>query len=86
MELVVLIVGGRMVPLPRVTFLGPANILKNSVPKAPLVGVSGCVAAVLEGTGYAVDAGIPGAEKSAGEVEAMIVSDIDRVGMFLGLG
>ena len=75
-----------MVPLPRVTFLGPAKILKNSVPKAPLVGVSGCVAAVWEGTGYPVDAGIPGAEKSAGEVEAMIVSDIDRVGMFLGLG
>jgi hypothetical protein len=69
-----------------VTFFGPAKILKNSVPNAPLVGVSGCAVAVLKGTGYPVDAGIPGAEKSAGEVEAMIVRDIDRVGMFLVLG
>jgi hypothetical protein len=58
--------------LPRVTFLGPAKILKNSVPKAPLVGVSGCAAAVIDGTGIPVDAGSPGAEKLAGEVEAMM--------------
>jgi hypothetical protein len=58
--------------LPRVTFLGPANILKNSVPKAPLVGVSGCAAAVDDGTGFPVDAGSPGAEKLAGEVEAIM--------------
>lgn len=32
--------------LPRVVFLGPANILKNSVPKLALVGVEGCSALI----------------------------------------
>jgi hypothetical protein len=63
--------------------LGPAKILKNSVPKVPLVGVSGCASAGMAGTGYPVEAGIPGAEKLAGEVKAMVVRDANRVGMSL---
>jgi hypothetical protein len=66
------IVAGLTIHLPRVTFLGPAKILKNSVPKVPLVGVSGCAEAEVNGTRFPVNTGSPGAEKLAGEVEAMM--------------
>ena len=49
---------------PRVTFLGPVKILKNSVPNVPLLGVPGCETRFDE-TGWPADAGGAGEERLA---------------------